>query len=181
MSRTYKGSKGGGFDFWSRRPHSGNGHGPEAKKQTKRTERQQDRIEVENELNLIYEDKLDRQRQEHEEWLRDHDTYDYTPSYRLFLDDERYPTKPDWFIARTSYDAIHALENFGVPYEIAFDHDLGGSDTAMVFINALENYLIDSGTGLPPAFQFTVHSQNPVGAENIRQRMENLIEYFGFI
>ena len=26
--------------------------------------------------------------------------------YKLFIDDERYPVTPDWFIARNSYDAI---------------------------------------------------------------------------
>lgn len=39
MSRSIKGSKGSGYDFWSRRPHSGNGHGREQKQLTHRAER----------------------------------------------------------------------------------------------------------------------------------------------
>ena len=42
MSRTKKGSKGCGYDFWSRRP--GDGHfGPVAKRITKRSERRIDK------------------------------------------------------------------------------------------------------------------------------------------
>lgn len=43
--------------------------------------------------------------------------------YRLFIDDERFPVTPDWFIARNSFQAIKALELYGMPKEIAFDHD----------------------------------------------------------
>lgn len=32
MSRTIKGSKGAGYDYWSRRPMSGHGYGPEVKR-----------------------------------------------------------------------------------------------------------------------------------------------------
>lgn len=100
-------------------------------------------------------------------------------SYKLFLDDERYPVKPDCMIARTSYDAIYMVTHYGLPVEILFDHDLGELDTAMVFIKWLENYLIESDLKFPAGFNFSVHSQNPVGAENIRCYMYNLIEEFG--
>lgn len=46
-------------------------------------------------------------------------------NYRLFIDDERFPVTPNWFIARNSFQAIMALELYGIPQEIAFDHDLG--------------------------------------------------------
>lgn len=41
MSRTHKGSKAPGYEFWSRRPHSGIGHGAELKRLCHRAERQQ--------------------------------------------------------------------------------------------------------------------------------------------
>ncbi len=48
MSRTTKGAKGGGYDYWSRRPVKGvksagmaSGHGPEVKRLTHRSERRQ--------------------------------------------------------------------------------------------------------------------------------------------
>lgn len=41
MSRTPKRGKGPGFDYWTRRPYSADGHGPEIKKMTKKKERAQ--------------------------------------------------------------------------------------------------------------------------------------------
>ena len=101
-------------------------------------------------------------------------------TYRLFIDDERFPVTPDWFVARNSYQAIKALELYGMPQEIAFDHDLGGQDTAINFINALESELIDRNLKFPKGFKYTVHSQNPIGAANIISKMNELIHYFGF-
>lgn len=41
MSRTIKGSKPIGYDYWSKRPYSQSGYGPHIKQMTKRVERQQ--------------------------------------------------------------------------------------------------------------------------------------------
>lgn len=101
-------------------------------------------------------------------------------TYRLFIDDERFPVTPDWFVARNSFQAIKALELYGMPQEIAFDHDLGCQDTAINFINHLENELIDRKLKFPKGFEYTVHSQNPIGAANIISKMDRLIDYFGF-
>lgn len=46
MSRTIRGEKSGGYDFWSRRPHSGGGYGPGVKSLCHRVERQQGRDAV---------------------------------------------------------------------------------------------------------------------------------------
>ena len=100
-------------------------------------------------------------------------------TYRLFIDDERFPVTPDWFVARNSFQAIKALELYGLPQEIAFDHDLGGQDTSISFINALESELIDRNLKFPKGFEYTVHSQNPIGAANIISKMDSLIDYFG--
>jgi len=98
--------------------------------------------------------------------------------YRLFIDDLRYPTTPDWLVARTSYDAIYAVRNYGMPYEIAFDHDLSGEDTAMAFIGWLEEQVATGDITIPDDFFFTVHSQNPVGKRNINQAMTHLLETY---
>lgn len=50
MSRTIRGSKADGFDFWSRRPNSGNGCGVIAKRICHRTERMQGREEVRRQI-----------------------------------------------------------------------------------------------------------------------------------
>lgn len=99
-------------------------------------------------------------------------------TYRLFID-ERFPVTPDWFVARNSFQAIKALELYGMPKEIAFNHDLGRQDTAINFINYLENEMIDRGLKFPKGFEYTVHSQNPIGAANIISKMDGLIDYFG--
>lgn len=57
-------------------------------------------------------------------------------------------------------------------------YDLGGQDTAIVFIKWLENNLLDNGISLPYNFTYSVHSANPVGAENIKCYMNNIIDYF---
>ncbi|MEX3929949.1 cyclic-phosphate processing receiver domain-containing protein [Paraburkholderia sp. BR10936] len=88
--------------------------------------------------------------------------------YRLFIDDLRDPTSSSWTIARTSSEAIAFLETRGCPYEISFDHDLGGDDTAMVVAKRLIEMDLDAeGRYIPEDFVFSVHSANPVGKENI--------------
>lgn len=98
-------------------------------------------------------------------------------NYRLFIDDERYPKSPHWLIARTSYDAIRFTREFGLPTEIAFDHDLGGRDTAIIYINWLEDFLLDNEIEFPLGFTYSIHSQNPIGAANMKSKMDQLIEH----
>jgi hypothetical protein len=91
--------------------------------------------------------------------------------YRLFIDDIRDPVVPDWVIARTSSEAITVLEARGCPFEISFDHDLGGDDIAMVV--AMVSMDLDAGGGFIPAdFVYSVHSANPVGKSNIERLLE---------
>lgn len=49
MSRTRKGTKPAGYEYWSRRPFNrhGQGPGPDAKRRTHRAERQQAKREAE--------------------------------------------------------------------------------------------------------------------------------------
>jgi hypothetical protein len=53
MARSIKGSKGSGYDYWSRRPHSGNGHGKIVKTFTHRVERQQAKEAVREQLQQL--------------------------------------------------------------------------------------------------------------------------------
>ncbi|MEM5316526.1 cyclic-phosphate processing receiver domain-containing protein [Paraburkholderia sp. JHI869] len=98
--------------------------------------------------------------------------------YRLFIDDLREPTSPDWIVARDSASAIKLLETQGCPVEISFDHDLGGDDTAMPVAKRMIQLDLDArGTYIPPDFHFIVHSANPIGRENIH---ELLARYLAF-
>ena len=93
--------------------------------------------------------------------------------YRLFLDDERWPSLSQlpgdgWAIVRSVAEAQRIIAEFGMPVFVSFDHDLGdGAPTGMDFARWLVDQDLD-GNPLPPNFSFYVHSQNPVGAENIR-------------
>lgn len=109
-------------------------------------------------------------------------------TYQLFLDDERYPVlKKDnwviatpWHIARNYDDAIWYVQNLGVPRFISFDHDLGApqNPTGYDFAKWLCAYIEDYELDFPDKFEYHIHSQNPVGAENIRAYMENFLRYY---
>lgn len=88
----------------------------------------------------------------------------------LFIDDERYPVPfGSMYISRTMVEVKELMktEKF-LPAFISFDHDLGeyqpsGMDIAKWLIDQeLENNYV-----FPPEFTHYVHSQNPVGRDNI--------------
>jgi hypothetical protein len=82
--------------------------------------------------------------------------------WKLWLDDERRCPHEDWKVARSTDEAKALVTEFGPPAAMSLDHDLGGEDTAMVFLRWLsENYFEQ----LP---LWRVHSANPVGKENLR-------------
>lgn len=95
---------------------------------------------------------------------------------KLFIDDIR-NAPADFLIARTSQEAIDMVKALGIPNFISFDHDLGGNDTAMVFVNWLIDYMLDNDKKFPEDFSFTVHSANPVGKLNIENKMKNFVQF----
>lgn len=99
---------------------------------------------------------------------------------KMFLDDERFPpgNADDWVIVRSSSEAIEWVRAHGIPNHISFDHDLGGDDTAMVFLHQLAHMLIDSIVVMPEVFSYDVHSQNPVGRGNILSYMDQILAHF---
>jgi hypothetical protein len=96
-------------------------------------------------------------------------------TYKLFIDDERYP--PDdgtkWVIVRSSEQAAKALIELGTPEFISYDHDLGGEDTSMKFIYFMVDMYLSGHISQFPT-NYYVHSQNPIGKRNI----EGLLECF---
>jgi hypothetical protein len=97
--------------------------------------------------------------------------------WKLFLDDERYPIDNNWVIARNINDAIWYINNYGMPFFISFDHDLGNfKQSGMDFAKWFVNYILDNNISLNK-FDFYVHSQNPVGAENIKSLIDELVKY----
>lgn len=89
---------------------------------------------------------------------------------KLFLDDIRNPPDDTWVVVRTAQEAIRALAT-GTVTVISFDHDLGweevmsGNDVA----RWIERMVAHGTIKLP---KWSVHSMNPVGAQNIRATMQ---------
>lgn len=99
-------------------------------------------------------------------------------TWKLFLDDERDPVSADWHVARSTIEAMALVRAKGVPVEMALDHDLGGDDTTMEFLKELATWIDAHEVVFPAIFMYTVHSQNPVGAANIRGMLDNMIRHF---
>lgn len=92
-------------------------------------------------------------------------------SYNLFLDDEREPyyNNSDTVICRSTAEAKKYVVANGMPSHLYLDHDLGGDDTAMVFLKWLANEYWDGTSPIP---DYSVHSSNPAGRANIISFME---------
>ncbi len=120
--------------------------------------------------------------------------------YNLFLDDIRTPEsaahhvywkdvpvylKNRWEIARNYDEFVKMIQEKGLPKIVSFDHDLAAihydpatwstgfeysEKTGMDCAKWLVEYCLDNKLKLP---QFYVHSQNPVGRENIKRFLHN--------
>lgn len=104
---------------------------------------------------------------------------DAIDGYRLFLDDERHPPNDGkrWVVLRNSKSCKDFVLEYGMPKFISFDHDLGGEDTAMVFLDWMIDAVLDGEVIFPSDFAFEVHSQNPIGAENLRGKLMSFIAH----
>lgn len=100
-------------------------------------------------------------------------------SWKMFLDDLRYPHAKDFIIARSSADAIWMIDQYGMPVYIAFDHDLGGTDTSIKLIDWIIEKVLDGNLIIPDFFEYSIHSANPVGAGNIRGKLDPFLRYIG--
>lgn len=98
-------------------------------------------------------------------------------TYNLFIDDERFPPEgKKWKIVRSSQEAIDYCKQFGLPSFISFDHDLGGDDTSIKFVQWMIDKCLDNPALFFPT-DYTIHSQNPVGAKNIKSLMQSFINF----
>lgn len=93
--------------------------------------------------------------------------------YSLFIDDERDPPRNDgrnWIVARDYLDVMLSLRRNGMPGYISFDHYLGenqktGHDIAKMLVDL--DLGGDPEFAIPEGFSYCVHSQNPVGRDDI--------------
>lgn len=105
-------------------------------------------------------------------------------TYQLFIDDERFPAdheKENFLIVRSSAEAKELMDTKGCPSFISFDHDLGGQDDAMEIVHWMITRDLDARCyGLifiPEDFAFYVHSQNVVGAKNIKELLNSYLMF----
>jgi hypothetical protein len=98
-------------------------------------------------------------------------------SYKLFLDDERFPVGNDWKIVRSYHEAIECIQTFGMPEFMSLDHDLSTPETGYDFVQWLVEQQLDANLQFPSNFKFQVHSMNPVGAENIGRLLKNFLQH----
>ena len=99
-------------------------------------------------------------------------------TYKMFIDDERDPPNDGtaWVVCRSYHDVFWRIDFEGFPSFISFDHDLGDDLTGYDIAKEIVNLDIDfDGNQIPDDFSFYVHSQNPVGAENIRQYLNGYL------
>jgi len=88
---------------------------------------------------------------------------------KLYLDDLR--RIPYGFVEIRSYtEFVKYITQYGLPNFISFDHDLGLEESGYDCAKWLVNYCLDSNERLP---DFVVHSQNPVGKQNIESILNN--------
>lgn len=87
----------------------------------------------------------------------------------LYLDDLR--STPENFERVYDYDEfVNFINKNGVPEFISFDHDLGEGKTGFDCAKFLVEFCMDNGVS---DINFQVHSQNPVGKENIEKLLDN--------
>jgi len=98
-------------------------------------------------------------------------------TYKMFIDDERDPPngETDWVVKRCFTSAMQHIYYKGCPNYISFDHDLANHLTGYDVAKEIVNLDMDGEIKIPEDFSFYVHSQNPVGAENIRQYLDNYL------
>ena len=100
----------------------------------------------------------------------------------MFLDDERHPPRSwhdgSFIIMRSTELAKVFCTVMYVPDFISFDHDLGENKlTGYDFAHWLVEQDISKAGFLPDIFSFTIHSMNPVGAQNITILLNNYLQF----
>ena len=106
----------------------------------------------------------------------------------LYLDDIRFPQYVnEYIIVRNYKEAVEFVEMYGIPRQISFDHDLGMDEDGNILPSGYDfaKWLVEMGMNgrytIPEDFEFTVHSANPVGKENIESYLNNYLQLRGKI
>lgn len=98
-----------------------------------------------------------------------------TSAWTLMIDDERFPVDDKVVFVRSYQEAIWECMDRGLPTHLLLDHDLGIDEddeelTIIYFLGWLRDTLqiLHHHVDFCPVKTYHIHSQNPVGVENIR-------------
>ena len=104
-------------------------------------------------------------------------------SWKLWLDDQLAdpdcPIRhvPDGFIGAANVDeAIALVKENGIPEFMDLDHDLADGKDAMTFLHWLADEYWTEDDSIP---DFSVHSANPIGKQNIESFMKSWKRAYG--
>lgn len=108
---------------------------------------------------------------------------------KLFIDDLRMPSQvglkdADFLIVRDPFEARQAIHKYKPQY-IAFDHDLGVDSYTMKIHKTgydIAKWMTEQDQDrdaeyITEDFKFSVHSANPVGAENITKLLNGYMKF----
>lgn len=104
-------------------------------------------------------------------------------TYKLFIDDERFPKDEDFIITRSFKETIEYLKKNWCPVFITFDHDLGlNKDWKELNWYDIVKWIVEKDLKsnwkfIPTNFSFSVHSMNPVGRKNIEDYFNNYLKF----
>jgi len=118
---------------------------------------------------------------------------------RLYLDDVRTPFDEGWTVVRNYKEFVTAIEEFGVPDLVSFDHDLAEEHMKDYFLHQYngekfidyDSFKIETGRECveylinycirknKPLKEVTVHSANELGSENIQAIVKQFQRYCG--
>ena len=102
---------------------------------------------------------------------------------RMYLDDLRIPVEEFDFVVRSYDEAISIIKKYGVPKFISFDHDLGADENGKLLKTGydLAKWIVeadlDNSYTIPSDFTYKVHSQNPVGKQNIVFLLDGYLKF----
>jgi len=102
---------------------------------------------------------------------------------KMYLDDVRTPIEEFDFLVRSYDEALVVIQKHGIPDFISFDHDLGVDEDGTLLKTGydLAKWIVHNDLNaaykLPSNFSFKVHSQNPVGKENIISLLQSYLKY----
>lgn len=102
-------------------------------------------------------------------------------SYNVFFDDIRtldmvYPGQEEKFdfVVRTIDEFKEMIELYGIPSFVSFDHDLGlNKDGSPAEVYEVIKWIVYEKELDISEMDFAIHSDNPVGAENIESLLNN--------